>query len=389
MRLVVVVGAAMFLEATLFGCLAPLLPDLTRELGLSKTEAGWLAAAFPIGIVVGAFPAGSFAARRGPKPAVIGGLVLMAAASVAFGVGHGMLVLEAARFATGLGSALVWGGGIAWLTATTPPDRRGTVIGRAVGIGIAGSICGPLVGGLAGLTSSVLVFAVLQPALLVALIAAASMLHGLPPPDDVPAARTLLTSRVKGTVALVMWLVAVPAAGTGVVVVLVPLRMSHFGAGSLAISLTFLLAAAAQSLASARSGRLSDRLGRRRPIWFALGIGALLLAAVPLWSSVLATATIVVVTMGVLTAAYAPAVALLTDATAAAGLPHGPDVSLFLLVWSGGWVVGSAVVSALAELGGDRLPFVAVAAALVATLAASRFAGARWTPAPEPGDQAG
>jgi MFS family permease len=370
----------MFVEATLFGCLAPLLPEYTREFGLSKAEAGLLSAMFPIGIVVGCLPAGGLAARYGARPTVFWGLVLMALPGPVFGLAHSTLLLEAARFVQGLGSSAVWGGGIAWLVYETPAAERGAVVGRALGIGIAGSVCGPAIGGLASVTSPAFVFGLLVPGVLAGLAVWALVVPAHARPEPGPGPLALLASPARPTVTLALWLVAWPGAGTALLSVLGPLRLSHYGAGGLLISLTFVVAAVGEALMSAAAGRASDRHGRRLPVAVALAVSAVALVAIPASGALVLIAAGIVVAMTMAGAAYSPSMALLTDASAAARLPHGPDVSLFLLIWSIGWVVGSAAIAGLAQVGGDELPFLIVAVALVVTLVGSWVAGPRWTP---------
>jgi len=66
-----------FVDAMLFGALAPLIPGYADEFGLSKTGAGLLVASFGAGALLGGIPGGLAAARWGPKSAVVAGLVLL------------------------------------------------------------------------------------------------------------------------------------------------------------------------------------------------------------------------------------------------------------------------------------------------------------------------
>src|SRR5688500_19982447 len=84
-----------------YAAITPLLPDLTEEFGLSKSGAGVLAAAYPIGTFVGGLPGGFMAARVGVKPTVLLGLGLMTVASVGFAFANSVLLLDLARFVQG------------------------------------------------------------------------------------------------------------------------------------------------------------------------------------------------------------------------------------------------------------------------------------------------
>ena len=83
-RLLVLVSVVVFVDAMLFGALAPLVPGYAEEFGLSKTGAGLLVGAFGAGALLGGIPGGLAAARYGPKLAVVAGLALLALASFAF-----------------------------------------------------------------------------------------------------------------------------------------------------------------------------------------------------------------------------------------------------------------------------------------------------------------
>ena len=73
-RLFLLVAAVVLVDTMFFAAVAPLLPHYSDELGLSKSAAGVLAAAYPAGTLVGALPAGWLAARWGVKPTVLLGL---------------------------------------------------------------------------------------------------------------------------------------------------------------------------------------------------------------------------------------------------------------------------------------------------------------------------
>ena len=53
---------------------------------------------------------------------------------------------SAARFLQGCGSGFTWAGAFAWLLAAAPRERRGEVIGTALGAAVFGALLGPVVG---------------------------------------------------------------------------------------------------------------------------------------------------------------------------------------------------------------------------------------------------
>src|ERR1044072_806119 len=83
-RLLLLASIIVLVDTSFYAAITPMLPDLVDEYGLSKTGAGLLAAAFPIGTFLGGLPGGWLAARIGVRPTVLIGLGLMTGASVAF-----------------------------------------------------------------------------------------------------------------------------------------------------------------------------------------------------------------------------------------------------------------------------------------------------------------
>ena len=172
-RLLILASAMVFFDVVFFSAIAPLLPDYVAELGLSKAQAGVLSAAYAAGTLLAALPAGFIAARAGPRRTVIIGLLLLGCASVVFGFAHDFLLLDVARVTQGAAGALIWSGALTWLIATSPADRRGSVIGTALGTAVAGALLGPVLGALAAQVGTEVVFsAVLGVAVGLAFVAA-------------------------------------------------------------------------------------------------------------------------------------------------------------------------------------------------------------------------
>ena len=172
-RLLLFASTVVFLDVAFYAAIAPLLPDYVDEYGLSKGEAGILAAAYAAGTLLASLPAGLVATRVGPRRTVIGGLVLLGVSSLVFGFGRDIVVLDVSRFAQGVAGALIWSGALTWLITTAPPERRGSVIGTALGTAVAGALIGPVLGAAAAEIGTEVVFgAVLVLALLLAVVAA-------------------------------------------------------------------------------------------------------------------------------------------------------------------------------------------------------------------------
>src|SRR3954453_390779 len=161
-RVVALVGVAVLVEVCFYSALTPLLPSYVADFGLSTTQAGLLAGSYALAGLLAALPAGGLAVRYGARGTLIGGLLLLAGAGVAFACGPAfgasVAALGAARFAQGVAGSAVWAAGLAWLVEVVSAERRAQMIGTVLGTGIAGAIGGPVVGALAHLLSPRLVF---------------------------------------------------------------------------------------------------------------------------------------------------------------------------------------------------------------------------------------
>src|SRR5437870_5200266 len=127
-RVLALTASVVFVDTLFFAALTPLLPHYADTLGLGKAGAGLLAAAYPLGTLVGAIPSGVVAARLGVKPTVLIGLSGVALTTALFGLATSACELDAARFAQGLASSFSWTGALAWLVAVAPRERRGQLI---------------------------------------------------------------------------------------------------------------------------------------------------------------------------------------------------------------------------------------------------------------------
>jgi MFS family permease len=368
-RLLVLVSAIMLVDTMFFAALTPLLPHYVEELGLSKAGAGVLTAAFGAGTLAGALPAGVFAARLGVKPTVLVGLGLLSATSLAFGFFENVVVLDVARFTQGVGGAFSWTGALAWLAAAAPSERRGELIGTAIGAGIAGALLGPVVGGAAAVIGTAPAFSVvagLGIAIAVAVAATPSAARG--------EAQTLrlLASRIGDARLLVgMWLVALPAILFGVLSVLGPLRLDALGFGAAAIGATFLVAAGGEAVLSPFVGRLSDRRGPGPVVVAAVAASAAVSLLLPWPENGWLLAALVVVAGLAYGGFWVPAMATLSRGAESTGLDQSFAFALMNLAWAAGQGVGSFAGGGLAErVGGDVVPYAGAATLCLLTLVA-------------------
>ena len=366
-RLLILVGAIVLVDTTFFVALTPLLPGYVDDLGLSKAEAGALAASYPVGVLLTGIPSGFATARLGVKPTLLAGLGVMAVTTLVFGLAESYALLLAARFAQGLASAFAWTAGLSWLVAAADPRRRGAVIGSALAAAIVGALLGPVLGAVASVVGTELAFGA------VAAAAAALALWAWATPAFAPGgqqpARAVVSTLFRPRVLGAAWFVAVPALLFGVLGVLAPLRLDELGVAAVAIGATFLVSAAFEATLSPIVGRISDRRGRMLPLRFGLTASMLVAAALPWISTGWLLAGFVVLAGISFGSFWAPALSQLTDIAEQHGLEHAHGFALVNVAWAPAQAAGAAGGGALAGATADAVPYLLLAAACALTLA--------------------
>jgi MFS family permease len=367
-RLFLLVAAVVLVDTMFFAAIAPLLPHYSEQLELSKTGAGVLTAAYPIGTLAGSLPGGWLAARVGVKPTLLAGLTLVGISSLVFAFANHIVLLDAARFVQGVGGAFMWTAGMAWLVSATSPERRGEMIGSAFSAAAIGVLLGPVLGGAATVVGDELVFSFVA-ALAAGLACWTWTVPGVPRQPS-RGLRALGAALRRPVVLAGFWLFSLPALYAGVVEVLVPLQMSDLGASGAAIGAAFLVAAIGDAALNPLAGRYSDRRGRMAPIRAGL-VGAVLMAALlPLPESVVLLAAALLVAFAALALIWAPAMAMLSDASESVGLDQALAFSIANISWGTGQLVGSGAGGALADATADAVPYALLGIVCALTLAA-------------------
>ena len=383
-RLLTLVSAIVLLESTFFAVLAPLLPYYEDEFGLSTSALGALSAVYALGGLVGAIPSGLLAVRVGVKATVLAGLAIIVATSVAFGLAESAWVLYAARFGQGIGSSFAWTGGLAWLIAASPRDRRGELIGIAMGSAIAGALLGPVLGGVASVVGPAPAFATVA-AVGIALGVWAWATPAFKPADEPQPLADLRRAPREREVVSGFWLVSLAAFLLGVISVVAPLRLDELGWGALGISSAFLISAGVEAALSPFIGRWSDRHGRLAPVRGGL-VAAIGVSLVIPWVDLPWPYLLLVIVAGVAYGVnWVPGTALLSDGAEKAGLDQGFGFALLNLAWAPANVVGAALGGVLAQAAGDAAAYLVAAALCVVTLVAAQRAVFRGAAAPETG----
>jgi MFS family permease len=369
-RILALTSAIVFVDTLFFAALTPLLPHYAHELGLGKAGAGVLAAAYPLGTLVGAIPSGMVAARFGVKPTVLVGLFGVAITTAVFGVVDQAWQLDLARFLQGLSSSFSWTGALAWLVASAPRGAKGRLIGQAFASAVAGALFGPVLGGLATVAGTGATFgAVAAASLLLAVFA--FLTPAIRPEEAQPIAMLLAAVRDR-RILLPIWFVLLPALLFGTLAVLGPLRLSALGAGAIGIGAVWLAAGVLETLNNLVVGRVSDRLGPLVPIRAALVVTIAATILLPLPQNRYLLAVVILVGAIAFGTFYTPGMAMLTHEAEARGLDYGYAFALLNLAWAPGQTIGAALGGTIAEATSDAVPYLILSGLALVTLLALR-----------------
>jgi MFS family permease len=371
--LVSLICIVLLFEGGLYSAVSPVLPHYAHTLHASKPAIGVLAAAYPAGLIPGAFLGFWIATRGGVRRTTIVGLVGFGLAVGAFGFGTSIVALDVLRVIQGMFCGLIWCGGLTWVIHVTPVQRRSRTLGGVLGAATFGTLFGPIIGTVAVAVGTQVTFVVVG---LVALgLAGATLRHPEPPASSAVDPEHPIRAQLRGAwsshaLRLGVSLVLLEAATFGAVNALLPLRLSHFGASGFAIGLTFVLASALSASLSTVVGHVTDRRGPYLPLLAGLVVGAPLMALLVVPHNPWLLAVLMVITFGgPLTFSMIPAASLMTDSAEAVGVTLVLATTLFNLAYALGETIGAPVSASVAQVTSDFVPLLAIALLMLVTAA--------------------
>jgi MFS family permease len=359
----------MFVDASLYLAVVPLLPEYAHRFGLSSLQAGIVLGAYPISVPVVSIGCIALVPRLGAKRITLASASLMAASTLIFAWAPNALVLVLARFVQGIASGSIWTASMAWVTDNAPAGRRGRESGIVMGMLSAGSVAGPGIGALASWAGQGpafgLVAAVSVVGVALALLAPSGRSVAYESAIGAALVRVARQRPTRAAVALATIDVLVFAG----VDLLVPLQLGDRGTAVAAIAAAIALGAALGGIFGPVAGRAVDRHGPG-----VVGIAStalmvpipLVLAFQPPTPVQLAMLTIggpLFVAMG---AAMFPLSSMGADA---AGVSHVTSMGLIGAVWAAGFTVAPVAAGALAQVASDEVAYLAMVVLCVPPLA--------------------
>jgi DHA1 family solute carrier family 18 vesicular amine transporter 1/2 len=260
-RITVAVGVSMFVDASLYLAVLPLLPQYVDRFGLTTLQAGIVLAAYPVSVPFVSIACIVWVPRIGARRITVMSAMLMTVATVVFAWAPTATILTLARFLQGAASGSIWTASMSWVTDNAPPGRRGRESGIVMGMLSAGSVAGPGIGALASVAGSGVAFG------LVAAVSAAGIVLAL----LAPAGRTVTAEQdVRGAIArgarqpatqAAIALAGVDQIAFGAVDLLVPIHLGSHGESVVVIASAIGVGALLGAAVGPFAGRLVDRVG--------------------------------------------------------------------------------------------------------------------------------
>jgi DHA1 family solute carrier family 18 vesicular amine transporter 1/2 len=375
---------ATFTDIVAYAIAAPVLPDLSRKLGASPTTIGLLFSSFGVTLLCVSIPMGAVSDRVGRRRPLVGGLVVLSAATLLFAVAGDLPLLFTARLLQGAADAVTWVVGLALLADVYEPAERG----RATGIVMSGTgfgfMIGPSLGGwlyeMGGMRLPFVTVAVM------AAVGAMAFVWLEVPSRQVRDERVTIRAIVRApAVAACAAAVVVGAATISMLEPVVALQLASLGIKPGRIGIVFGVAAAASTILHPIYGRLADRWGARRLTLCGLVLTAAMLPLLGRVWSFESAIGLYVAEAAAMALMVTPSLAYMAEATSSSGIgSFGVTYGVYNVAWGVGLLGGPAAGGFLFErMGFARLALWWAPPLIVATLLLGRI-----TSGPLPGRRA-
>ena len=274
---VVTSGLFYFLAVSM---MVPVLPHYVEDsLGNGSVAVGATVLAFSFGAITLRLYAGRFGERFGRRVLIIGGALVVAGSTLAYGVVHALWWIVLMRIITGFGEAGFFVGAATMITDLAPVERRGEAISYWSVAVYGGLAFGPALGDLLrGNSRYELTFVV---SAVLALVAACVGYFTVDPPREPLEAPQQLIARRAVLPGTVLFLGLIPLAGFGAFMPLYASDQLGIHSGPIFVLYGILIL-----VVRIVGARVPDRLGGRNAGTIALVLAAAGIATVAAWPTV-------------------------------------------------------------------------------------------------------
>jgi MFS transporter, DHA1 family, solute carrier family 18 (vesicular amine transporter), member 1/2 len=359
-----VITTATFTDLVAYSVAVPILPEYAARFDAGPGTIGLLFASFGLTLLLVSVPMGAVSDRIGRKKPMLAGLVLLAVSTLAFAYAESLPMLFAARLLQGAADGITWIVGFAMIADLYGPEERGRAMGLAMAGSNLGVILGPVAGGwlyeIGGIRLPFLAVAALAAVDLVAFALIAPDTKG--PSTSVPVWRVLLYRPI----AVCAFVVVVGGGTLAMLEPVIPLEFERrLALGPAAIGTLFGAAAVASTSMHPVYGRLSDRWGGRRLMLIGLVLSALLLPTLTLANDMQSAIVAMVPLYMVFSMIVTPSLTYMASLSSNAGFEsYGVVYGVYNMAWALGLMVAPAVGGFLLE----RIGFVSLTVGWAAML---------------------
>ena len=327
----------------------PVLPDYATRFHATPTTIGLLFASFGVALLALSVPMGALSDRLGRKGLMIAALALLAGTTLLFAFAQSLPMLFIARMLQGAADAMTWVVGFALIADLYGESERGRAMGLAMAGSTLGVIIGPTLGGwLYEIGGMRLPFFVVACLAALDLVVFAIVTPRTKATGTTGSMRDVLSVRPLAMCALVV------IAGAATITMLEPviplLFESRFGLGPGAIGTLFGLAALSSGAMQPFYGHLSDRWGGRRLMLAGLLGSAVMLPFLNLATGFGSAALVMMPLWMVFGMILTPSLAYFAQVASEAGIEaYGVVYGVYNVAWAVGLMCGPAIGGFLFE----------------------------------------
>ncbi len=299
---------------------APILPYYAETFNVNYTLVGLVVSAFGIARMFIDLPAGFLAQKYDIKKLMLLGLILVSTSSIIAGLAQNYWILLFARIIEGFGSAIYVTSATIFIALIASPERRGFLMSIYSGFLLLGSIFGPSFGGfiatLYGLNAPFFAYAIISAI-------------GIIPTLTLPRVNNLkdkkhfkpreLYKQAWHSLKDLNFMPVLPAIfslffiRTGVRNTLLPLFSGKdLGLNEFDIGILLTIAAIATTITMLSIGLISDKIGRRTPLFLSLVASAPITLWIPFTSSIIYVSLVIFI-YGAIIGLSGPIAAYVTD----------------------------------------------------------------------------